>query len=122
MFTTEMTVIIPLIIVLVLAALIMFFMVTELSFFEMSNSRDFLLRTVPEGNINAYVVQMDAQMDTSDWGLWQTIHYNNQATRSNRYSDIWGKAQMDMSVEYRKIWINKQVAAFVKSGYERFSE
>ncbi len=122
MFTTEMSVIIPLIIVLIIGALIMFFLATELSLFEMTSSRDFMLSIVPQGELNAYVAKPNIHLQIFDFRLWQSIRYNTHATRLNPYASVVGNSQINLSTHYHKMWINKQVAAFVKSGYEGFSE
>lgn len=122
MFTTEMSVIIPLIIVLILGALIMFFLATELSLFEMTSSRDFMLRIVPYGEVNAYVVRPNVHLQIHDVGLWQMIVYSPRVTRTNPYASIAGKEQLELKTKYTKLWVNKQAAAFIKSGYERFWE
>lgn len=81
-----------------------------------------MLRIVPHGKINAYVVRPDVHLQVFDGGLWQMIRYSNHATLINPYASIAGKHEIDLKTHHRKMWVNKQAAAFIKSGYERFRE
>lgn len=122
MFTTEMSVIIPLVVLLIIGALIMFFMATELSIFELQSSRDFMLRIVSYGKINNYEPPQNIYLQITDWKMWQVVQYSNQSVQSNPYVSITGKDSIELKTKYSKLWVNKQIAAFIKSGYERFGK
>ncbi len=124
MYSTELMIVIPVLIVLMLTVLLMFYFATILGQAELNHSRVFMMSLTEPSDINLQIVQpylrdsiVHAKISTL---MFSAVKYSPTIVSDNPFSILNNKAQFDIKLQFRMTMINRKWISVVNAGVEDF--
>ncbi len=119
MYSIELAIIIPIIIILIVTALMMFQFAVELDHFEIYHSRAFLLSLLEPSTLNGYQSCIVTEQEP-----YQTIRtmvtYDAKQVGVNAFERLNGKGNYLFNNRFYMIENNRMVGAVINRGYNQF--
>lgn len=119
MYSIELAIMIPVIIILLVTALMMFQFVIEFDLFEIYNSRQFMLSFSEPASLNGKVTSIECVQKP-----YQVIRtkYQHDAHQVglNAFEILNGKSSYPFSTSFYAIKNNRIALSFIKTGYDEF--
>lgn len=124
MYSTELMIIIPVLIVLILTVLLMFYFATILGQAELNHSRVFMMSISEPSDINHQMVQpflreMILQTKKST-PMFSVFKYSPTIVSDNPFSILNNKAQFKNKLLFRMTIVNRKWISVVNAGVEDF--
>jgi hypothetical protein len=119
MYSIELAIIIPVIIILLVTALMMFQFVIELGLFEIYHSRHFMLSLSEPASLNGKITTIESLQ--SPYQVVRT-KYQHEALQVglNAFEILNGKSNYHFKTHFYAVKNNRIALSFVKTGYDEF--
>ena len=119
MYSIELAIIIPIIVILIVTALMMFQFATELGVFEIHHSREFLLSLSEPSSLNGR--HSNIELVESPYQIIRTkaIH-EAQQVGLNAFELLNGKSRYHFTNRFYAMKNSRIAMALIKTGYDQF--
>jgi len=119
MHSIELAIVIPILIILLVTALMMFQFATELSMFEIYHGRDFMMSLSKIASINGKYTTIDVQK--IPYQVVRTKYfYDAHRVGLNAFEILNGKSNYIFNNRFYAVKNNRMALSFIKSGYDAF--
>jgi len=119
MYSIELVIIIPIIVILIATALMMFQFATELDVFEIQQSRGFLLSLSAPSSLNGGV--SNVELVQTPYQMIRTKYvYDAQQVGLNAFEILNGKSHYIFENRFYAMKNSRIAISFIKTGYDQF--
>lgn len=119
MYSIELAFIIPVIIILLVSALMMFQFVIELDLFEIYHSRQFMLSLSEPSSLNGRIAMIESLK--SPYQVIRTKYQHDvQQVGLNAFEILNGKSNYHFKTHFYAVKNNRIALSFIKTGYDEF--
>lgn len=119
MYSIELAIIIPIMIILLVTALMLFQFVTELGLFEIYHSRQFMLSLSEPASLNGRSATIENVQTPYQIIRTKYLHRANQVGL-NAFEILNGKSRYTFNNEFYAVKNNRIALSFIKTGYDAF--
>lgn len=119
MYSIELAIIIPIIIILIVTGLMMFQFATELSMFEIYHGRDFMMSLSEPASLNGKSTSIESIQTTYQVIRTKYLH-EAQVVGLNAFEILNGKSSYTFNNIFYAVKNNRIALSFVKTGYDAF--
>ncbi len=121
-FTTEITMILPIVLIMILCIIMMAFIIAELNWTILSTERAFIMQTCEEMVLNGRSAIKSDDLKVSNRGVWTlyTIGYRRQI--GNPFHEIMKKNHFEFNLSYELMRVNRPVLKLILLGGESVFE
>ncbi len=119
MYSIELALIIPIILILIMTALMMFQFAVELGLFEIYHSRGFLLSLTEPASLNGHLLHVETKR-MNDHVLRTMYTYDASQVGLNAFEVLSGKATYSFHNRFYAVKNNRTALAVIKAGSDHF--
>ncbi len=119
MYSIELAIIIPVIIILLVTALMMFQFVIELGIFEIYYSRQFMLSLSEPASINGTMTSIES-LQVPYQVIRTKYQHDAHQVGLNAFEILNGKSSYSFSTHFYALKNNRIALSFIKTGYDEF--
>lgn len=119
MYSIELAIIIPVIVILLVTALMMFQFVTELGLFEIYHGRLFMLSLSEPASLNGNISTVDS-LQTPYQVIRTKYQYDAHQVGLNAFVILNGKSNYSFNTRFYAVKNNRIALSFIKTGYDEF--
>lgn len=117
MYSIELAIIIPVIIILLVTALMMFQFAIELGLFEIYHSRLFMLSLSEPASLNGKIATVES-LQTPYQVIRTKYQYDAHQVGLNAFEMINGKSSYSFNTRFYAVKNNRIALSFIKKGYD----
>ncbi len=122
MFTTEITMIIPIVLIMIFCIMVMALFMAELNLTVLSTERAFLMQVCDQMVLNGVGAIKSDDFKVSNRGVWTkyTIHYGRRF--GNPFQELMKKDHFEIDSSYDLMRLNRPVLKLILHGGEKIFE
>lgn len=122
MFTTEITLIIPIVLIMVLCIMLFAFFIAELNLTTLSTERAFVMQVTDQMELNGVSAIKSEDFKVSNRGVWTNYSIRYGRWTGNPFQDLMKKDHFEFELSYNLMRLNRPVLKLILLGGERIFE
>lgn len=122
MFTTETTMILPIVLFMILCVMLFGFFIAQLNLTAISTERAFIMQACEEVVLNGVVAKENVDLHVTDRGIWTRFDISYQRIIGNPFNEIMKKNQFEYNFSYTLKRLNRPALKLILLGGEKIFE
>ncbi len=116
MFTTEITVILPIVLIMILCIMVFAFFIAELNLTALSTERAFIMQVCEELVLNGVSAKKSDDLKVINRGVWTRYDINYGRIIGNPFHELMKKNQFEFDLSYTLMRLNRPVLKLILLG------
>ena len=122
MFTTEITVILPIVLIMILCIMMFGFFIVELNFTALSTERAFVMQVCEDMVLDGVLAKKSKDLKAINRGVWTRFDINYGRIIGNPFHELMKKDRFEFEFSYTMMRLNRPVLKLILQGGEKIFE
>ena len=122
MFTTEITVILPIVLIMILCIMVFGFFIVQLNFTALSTERAFVMQVCEDMVLNGVGAKKSEDLKVINRGVWTRFDINYGRVIGNPFHELMKKDRFEFEFSYTLMRLNRPVLKLILLGGEKIFE